>query len=90
MERAVALNTTGPIRKEDLPTAVQSSAATSHAKVDGSLSMADAERRAIQHALQKAKNNKLEAARLLGIGKTTLYRKLRDYDMDGREGNSKG
>jgi transcriptional regulator of acetoin/glycerol metabolism len=89
MERAVALNTTGPIRKEDLPTAVQSSAAALFTKGD-STSMAEAERRAIEHALQKAKNNKLEAARLLGIGKTTLYRKLREYAIDGQEGNSKG
>jgi DNA-binding NtrC family response regulator len=42
--------------------------------------MAEAERRAIEHALQKAKNNKLEAARLLGIGKTTLYRKLKEME----------
>jgi two-component system response regulator HydG len=79
MERAVALNTNGPIRKEDLPTTVQSPSRTSM-NGSGSLSMAEAERRAIEHALQKAKNNKLEAARLLGIGKTTLYRKLKEMD----------
>jgi two-component system response regulator HydG len=91
IERAVALNTNGPIRKEDLPTAVQSSTgglvSNSAIKGNGSLSMAEAERRAIEHALQKAKNNKLEAARLLGIGKTTLYRKLREYGI--HEGNAK-
>jgi DNA-binding NtrC family response regulator len=90
LERAVALNTTGPIRKEDLPTAVQTSAASARLAKDNSMSMVDAERRAIEHALQKAKNNKLEAARLLGIGKTTLYRKLREYAIEGQEGNSKG
>jgi two-component system response regulator HydG len=90
MERAVALNTNGPIRKEDLPTAVHSSPATAQIAKDSPMSMADAERRAIEHALQKAKNNKLEAARLLGIGKTTLYRKLREYAIDGQEGNSEG
>src|SRR5262249_5533594 len=89
IERAVALNTNGPIRKEDLPTAVQSSTGSLVSLGNGSLSMAEAERRAIELALQKAKNNKLEAARLLGIGKTTLYRKLKEYAIDGHEGNSK-
>jgi DNA-binding NtrC family response regulator len=84
IERAVALNTNGPIRKEDLPTAVQSSVGASSTNGNGSLSIAEAERRAIEHALKKANNNKLEAARLLGIGKTTLYRKLKDYGLDGR------
>jgi two-component system response regulator HydG len=87
MERAVALNTNGPIRKEDLPTAVQSPTRAATANSHGTLSMADAERRAIEHALQKAKNNKLEAARLLGIGKTTLYRKLKEYAIPERGGN---
>jgi DNA-binding NtrC family response regulator len=37
------------------------------------------ERQAIEDALAQAKGDKLEAARLLSIGKTTLYRKLREY-----------
>lgn len=37
------------------------------------------EKQAIQHAMVQAEGNKLEAARLLSIGKTTLYRKLREY-----------
>jgi len=89
MERAIALNTNGPIRKEDLPTAMQSPACTPSPNQDAGSSMADAERRAIEHALRKANNNKLEAARLLGIGKTTLYRKLKEYGSTNQEGNSK-
>ena len=34
---------------------------------------------AIQQALAQAEGDKIEAARLLSIGKTTLYRKLRQY-----------
>jgi len=37
------------------------------------------ERQAIQQALAQAGGDKVEAARLLAIGKTTLYRKLREY-----------
>jgi transcriptional regulator of acetoin/glycerol metabolism len=37
------------------------------------------ERRFILSALQETNGDKLAAARLLGIGKTTLYRKLKQY-----------
>jgi transcriptional regulator with PAS, ATPase and Fis domain len=41
--------------------------------------LGEMERRAILRALQETGGNKLAAARLLGIGKTALYRKLKDY-----------
>jgi len=37
------------------------------------------ERDAIFEAIRLTNGDKLEAARLLGIGKTTLYRKLKEY-----------
>jgi two-component system response regulator HydG len=37
------------------------------------------EKQAILDAIQRLHGDKLEAARLLGIGKTTLYRKLKEY-----------
>jgi two-component system response regulator HydG len=37
------------------------------------------EKQAILHAIQMLDGDKLEAARRLGIGKTTLYRKLKEY-----------
>lgn len=42
--------------------------------------MAEVERTMIAAAYQKSNRKPLEAARLLGIGKTTLYRKLREMD----------
>ena len=41
--------------------------------------IAEIERRAILSAIAVTDGNKLEAAKLLGIGKTTLYRKLKEY-----------
>ena len=41
--------------------------------------LGELQRKAIQDALAQADGDKLEAARLLSIGKTTLYRKLREY-----------
>jgi two-component system response regulator HydG len=39
------------------------------------------ERDAILGAIRKLGGDKLLAARLLGIGKTTLYRKLKEYGI---------
>jgi transcriptional regulator of acetoin/glycerol metabolism len=42
--------------------------------------MAEVERAMIVAAYQRSNRRPLEAARLLGIGKTTLYRKLREME----------
>jgi DNA-binding NtrC family response regulator len=41
--------------------------------------MAELEKQTILGAIAELNGDKLQAARLLGIGKTTLYRKLKDY-----------
>jgi two-component system response regulator HydG len=41
--------------------------------------IAELEKLAILGAIDLLHGDKLEAARLLGIGKTTLYRKLKEY-----------
>jgi len=45
-----------------------------------------AEREAIIKALEASDGNKREAANLLGIGRTTLYRRLRQLGIDADEG----
>jgi two-component system response regulator HydG len=47
----------------------------------GVRTLADLEREAIVSAIRTLKGDKLQAARLLGIGKTTLYRKLKEYGI---------
>jgi len=48
------------------------------------LSLAEAERRHILDTLRRCSYNRAEAARLLGIGRNTLWRKLRQYgERDG-------
>jgi len=49
------------------------------------ISIAELEKQAILQTLQKLKGDKLMAAKLLGIGKTTLYRKLKEYGIGGEE-----
>ena len=47
-----------------------------------SFELAEMEKRHIQKVLAHTQGNKTEAARLLGIGLTTLYRKLEEYHME--------
>jgi DNA-binding NtrC family response regulator len=44
--------------------------------------LAEMERRAVLDAVQETRGDKLAAARLLQIGKSTLYRKLKEYGPD--------
>lgn len=56
-----------------------------HARSDSperQLCLEEAEKQAIRRALNYARGNKRKAARLLHIGKTTLYRKLKQYDLE--------
>lgn len=45
------------------------------------LSLSELEKRSIQDAMIYTGNNTLEMARILGLGRTTLYRKLKEYDI---------
>ncbi len=48
-----------------------------------SLTLASAEKKQIQRVIEVAKGNKTQAAKLLDIGLTTLYQKIKDYDLKG-------
>jgi two-component system NtrC family response regulator len=43
--------------------------------------MEEVERRLIQRALHFYDNNRQQAAKALGIGRKTLYRKIEKYDL---------
>jgi DNA-binding NtrC family response regulator len=49
------------------------------------LTVEDAERRHILTTLRRCKQNQAEAARRLGIGRNTLWRKLKQYAADSGE-----
>jgi two-component system response regulator HydG len=54
------------------------------------MKLAEIEKRAILDAVDKAKGDKLLAADKLGIGKTTLYRKLKEYGRGARKSSGRG
>jgi two-component system response regulator HydG len=78
--RAMALGTGPILHVGDLPSNLQYGATERPPAVnDELLPLEELERRAILRALKETGGDKLAAARLLGIGKTTLYRKLKQY-----------
>jgi len=46
------------------------------------ISLPDSERQAIGAALAATNGERAKAARILGIGRTTLYRKMKEYGFD--------
>jgi two-component system response regulator HydG len=85
LERCCAF-TSGPmIHLGDLPPSVSNLHATesSNGNAGGASSkivpMCELERQAILETIAQLNGDKLLAARMLGIGKTTLYRKLKEY-----------
>jgi two-component system response regulator HydG len=81
LERACALTSNAEIQIRDLPTQLSSAPSGMLERTTaGIVPMAELERRTIIDALAHVNGDKMVAARLLGIGKTTLYRKLKEYE----------
>ena len=47
------------------------------------MTMAEIERAVIEASLKETRGNRRKAAEMLGIGERTMYRKLKDYNLDG-------
>ncbi len=86
MERAVALTRFDKIAVEDLPEKIRNYQ-SSQVFIGGAdptelVSMEEVERRYILHVLDTVDQNKTLAARVLGLDRKTLYRKLKQYGVD--------
>jgi two-component system response regulator HydG len=91
VERACTM-TSGPVLElGDFPTTLQQqglesllpapNGQESDPGASGVTTLADLERQAILDTIRRLHGDKLQAAKLLGIGKTTLYRKLKEYGI---------
>jgi DNA-binding NtrC family response regulator len=85
IERAVALGSGPILHVADLPSSLQYPTSERVPERDELLPLEELERRAILRTLRQTTGDKLAAARILGIGKTTLYRKLKQYHMEPAE-----
>ena len=81
MERAVALTRFDTVTLEDLPEKIRDHRGTV-VTLGGDdptelVSLEEVERRYIQHVLQAVQQNRTQAAKILGLDRKTLYRKLK-------------
>jgi len=86
LERACAMNSGPTIQLMDLPSPLHGG--NGHVAIEGDVSakiipMSELEKKTILSTITQLNGDKLLAARLLGIGKTTLYRKLKEYGSPG-------
>jgi len=82
LERACTMSSGPVLQVADLSSPVQQSQTHAAAVVQSGpriVPLADLEKQAIFNAIEQVRGDKLLAAKLLGIGKTTLYRKLKEY-----------
>ncbi len=88
MEHAVVLAEDAVIRPQHLPPEIYQALSTPIQKNFGRLS--EMEKETIANALRQTGGNRAKAAAILGIGTSTLYRKLRKYHikMAFRHGDS--
>ncbi len=84
IERAAILAGSGALRVEHLPRTLvdDAPAATPDTLLRPGFSLDQLERDVIHHALARARGNKTEAARLLGITRRRLYSRLKSIDSD--------
>lgn len=78
IERAVILSDTTELTPDTLPFDLQTGGTSSA----GTFDLATIEKQHIRYVLRHTNGQKPEAARLLGIGLTTLYRKIQEYELD--------
>jgi len=79
IERAVILSTGPELTVSNLPLEFLSIGNESHAT--SSFNLNSIEKMHIQRVLKHTRGNKVEAAKLLNIGLTTVYRKIEEYNL---------
>jgi transcriptional regulator of acetoin/glycerol metabolism len=82
IERALVLGTGRVINVEDLPDTLREQPPPNGTSVTGRR-LADIEREHILRTLRAVKGNKAAAARVLGLNRKTLYRKLTQHRIAG-------
>ena len=82
IEKMVVLSTGGMLDVADVPDEIRADASNS-LSISAVGTLAETEKAKILAALQSVGNNRSKAARVLGISRRTLYRKLDEYAKEG-------
>lgn len=81
IQRAVSLGSGPFIELQDLPSAMLYQLARKSSSRQNLSTLQALEQQAIRQALQATGGDRVRAAKILGIGKTTIYRKLKEYGI---------
>ena len=82
IQRAVSLGSGTFIQMQDLPSAMLYHLAGKSSARPNLSTLQALEQQAIRRALQATGGDRVRAAKLLGIGKTTIYRRLKEYGIE--------
>jgi DNA-binding NtrC family response regulator len=91
VERVMALGTLHVIGLDELPANIRDHSSpkvpTATGQPDELITLEEVERRYIRQVLEATSHNKTDAARILGIDRRSLYRRLHDEPTGGRQDN---
>ena len=79
--RSLAYSSGKLIHIADLPSNLHYPPVEKLSQIDEIIPLEELERRAIIRTLRETNGDKVAASKILGIGKTTLYRKLKQYNV---------
>jgi two-component system response regulator HydG len=83
IENMVVLAGEGKLSLADLPVELRGPAAAGETPISGltGMSLSEAEKELIRSTLKSVNGNRVHAAKILGIGERTLYRKIKEYGL---------
>jgi two-component system response regulator HydG len=83
VEKLVVLSPAPEIGPETLPKAIRPGSAVPVGGLENvvGISLEQLEKEAIRNTLKLTNGNREQAAKILGIGERTLYRKIKEYDL---------
>ena len=91
IESAVVMTKTRMITLDSLPPVVRATeASTDRVAIPVGTTLKNAEKRIIEATLEYAGGNRTEAARILKIGRRTLFRKIKEYGITVSKASRKG
>jgi two-component system, NtrC family, response regulator AtoC len=82
VQRAISLGSGTFVQMQDLPSSLLYHLGRAASAAPDLTSLQALEQNAIRQALQATGGDRIRAAKLLGIGKTTIYRKLKEYGIE--------
>jgi two-component system NtrC family response regulator len=85
IERGIILTEDGWITERGLPKELVEATRDTSPKDTPFFSLAEMEKDHIQRVLRYVGGNRMKASEILGIGRKTLYRKLKSYEMEDED-----